>query len=71
MSNSNDPASAHSPLAYRVKDACRVAGLGETSLRALIREGKIVALKAGGRTLIQADSLRSYLANLPRLSAGA
>ena len=58
------------PLFYRVKGACVVSGLGETSIRALIRENKLVARKAGGRTLIEAASLHSYLNGLPRLHGG-
>ena len=33
----------------------------------LIREGRILAYKAGVRTLIDADSVAAYLASLPRL----
>ena len=58
------------PLFYRVRGACVVSGLGETTIRALIRDNKLVARKAGGRTLIEAASLHSYLNGLPRLHGG-
>ncbi len=55
------------PLAYTVQDACKAAGLGRTTLYELIAAGRVRAMKAGTRTLIEADSLRSYLASLPLL----
>ena len=55
------------PLAYTVPDACKAAGLGRTTLYELIAAGRLRAMKAGTRTLIEADSLRSYLASLPTL----
>ena len=55
------------PLAYTVPNACKAAGLGRTTLYELIAAGSVRAMKAGTRTLIEADSLRSYLASLPTL----
>lgn len=52
-------------LAYGIADACRALGIGRTRLYALIAEGKIEARACGGRTLIPADSLRAFVANLP------
>lgn len=52
-------------LAYTIADATSVSGLGRTTLYELIGAGKIEARKAGGRTLIPADSLRTYIASLP------
>ena len=52
-------------LAYGIPDACRALGIGRTRLYALIGEGKIEARQCGGRTLIPADSLRAFVANLP------
>ena len=54
------------PLAYRIEDARRCLGLGTTKLYELIGTGALDARKAGGRTLITAESLRAYLASLPR-----
>ena len=58
---------APAPLAYTVPDACRAAGLGRTTLYELIAAGRVRAMKAGSRTLVEAESLRRYLASLPAL----
>jgi excisionase family DNA binding protein len=52
-------------IAHTIADAARVSGLGRTSIYELIGAGKIEARKAGNRTLIPAESLRAYIANLP------
>jgi len=57
------------PLAYTVPDACKAAGFGRTTLYELIAAGRVRAMKAGTRTLIEAESLRRYLASLPTLPA--
>jgi excisionase family DNA binding protein len=49
------------PLAYSIKDACRVSTLGRTRLYQLISEGKLEARKIGKRTLIPAASLRNLI----------
>lgn len=53
-------------IAHTIADAAKISGLGRTSLYELIGAGKIEARKAGNRTLIPADSLRAYIASLPR-----
>ncbi len=52
-------------LAHTIADAGRITGLGRTTLYEEIGAGKIEARKAGGRTLILAESLRNYIAGLP------
>jgi hypothetical protein len=52
-------------LAYTIADAVQVSGIRRTRLYELVGAGKVDARKAGGRTLIMAESLRAYLANLP------
>ena len=52
-------------LAMSVADACRTLGIGRTKFYALIAEGKIAARQCGGRTLVDADSLRNFYADLP------
>ena len=54
-------------LAHTIADAVRVSGIGRSKIYDLIRSGHIRAMKAGGRTLVCAESLRRYLADLPRL----
>lgn len=53
------------PLAYRIDDACSIAGVGRTLLYAAIRDGKLKAKKMGRRTLILRTSLEAWLAALP------
>lgn len=43
-------------------------GIGKSSLRRLINEGLIVAIKFGTRTLIEVSSVNSFLDTLPRIS---
>lgn len=52
-------------LAFTLPAAVQVSGLGKTTLYELIGAGKLDARKAGNRTLITADSLRRYIAELP------
>ncbi len=50
------------PLAYSIRDACRISSLGRTRLYQLISEGRLEARKIGKRTLIPATSLRALIA---------
>jgi excisionase family DNA binding protein len=52
-------------LAYTIADSAKVSGLGRTTIYEAIGAGKLEARKAGNRTLVVADSLRSFVANLP------
>lgn len=52
-------------IAHTIADAVKISGIGRTSLYELIGTGRIEARKAGNRTLIPAESLRSYIASLP------
>lgn len=52
----------HDPIAYSIKDACRVSSIGKTRLYQLIAEQKLQACKIGKRTLIPADSLHRLIA---------
>lgn len=49
------------PLAYSIKDACRVSSLSRSSIYLRIAEGRLRAVKVCGRTVIPADSLRALL----------
>jgi hypothetical protein len=61
----NDSSALSTRLAYGIPDACLALSIGRTRLYALIGEGKIEARQCGGRTLIPAESLRVFVANLP------
>ena len=52
-------------LAHTINVACRVSGLGRTSLYAAIKSGALVAHKYGRRTIILATDLEAFLAKLP------
>jgi excisionase family DNA binding protein len=54
------------PLVYRIDDARRALGLGTTKVYELIGAGVLDARKSGSRTLITGESLRAYLASLPK-----
>lgn len=49
------------PLAYSIKEACRVSTLGRTRIYQLISEGRLETRKIGKRTLIPARSLHSLI----------
>ncbi len=58
------------PVYGRLNSTCDAYGIGETLMRELIRDGKVVAIKCNGRTLIDLASLRAFLASCPRLHGG-
>ena len=49
------------PLAYTIKDACRVSGLGRTLIYEAIGAGKLAKTKIGTRTLIMRADLLKFL----------
>lgn len=49
------------PLAYSVKEACRVSSLGRTRIYQLISLKKLDARKVGRRTIIPAASLHKLI----------
>jgi excisionase family DNA binding protein len=58
----NDPLNQ---LAYSPQEAAKVAGLSRGSIFKAVREKRLSARKAGTRTLILADDLRTFLESLP------
>jgi excisionase family DNA binding protein len=54
-------------MAFSVEEAAMRSGLGRDRIYGYIREGRLNARKAGRRTLITADALRSFLNSLPTL----
>jgi hypothetical protein len=53
------------PLAYTVPEAVKATGLARTRLYELAGQGRITFRRAGRRTVILADDLRTLLASLP------
>jgi excisionase family DNA binding protein len=50
------------PLSVRVREACRLTGIGRSKLYELIRAGEISTFKLGGMTLISTTELERFLA---------
>jgi excisionase family DNA binding protein len=53
------------PLALSPADAARFLSLSKKTVHRLIAGGKLVAKKAGPRTLVTTESLQAYFENLP------
>jgi len=49
------------PLAVRVREACRLTGIGRSKLYELIAAGHIEVIKVGAITLIPTRSLQYFL----------
>jgi len=49
------------PITVRIKDACRMTGIGRSKLYLLIAEGKIDTIKIGSMTLIPVASIEALL----------
>lgn len=52
---------AFTPLAVRIREACRLTGIGRSKLYELIGAGEIEIVKVGTITLIPIHSLQSFL----------
>jgi excisionase family DNA binding protein len=48
-------------LAVRVREACRITGIGRSKLYELIADGEIPTIKVGAVTLLPVDGLRAFL----------
>jgi len=59
------------PLTYTIEGAVQATGLPRTTIYELLGKQQISGIKAGRRTLILADSVQSYLANLPAATIAA
>jgi len=49
------------PLTVRIRDACRLTGIGRSKLYELIAAGEIEVIKVGAITLVPISSLTSFL----------
>lgn len=49
------------PLAVRVREACRLTGIGRSKLYELIAAGEIEIVKVGAMTIVPVSSLTSFL----------
>jgi excisionase family DNA binding protein len=51
----------HPKLAYSIKEACHASSLGKTSIYSYIANGRLRAVRIGGRTVIPAASLHALI----------
>lgn len=61
------------PITVRVREACRLSGIGRSKLYELISAGEIEIIKVGRITLIRVGALTAYLEEQktrPRRSVG-
>jgi len=56
--------SPNEPLAVRIPEACRLIGIGRSTLYKMIAEGDLKVVKIGGPTLVPMKSLRGLIENL-------
>lgn len=49
------------PLTVRIRDACRLTGIGRSKFYELIAAGEIEIIKVGTITLVPVSSLTSFL----------
>jgi hypothetical protein len=56
---------SQSVMAYPVGDAPAIAGVSRTRIFSAIRDGEMIARKAGRRTIIEAHELRRWIRSLP------
>jgi excisionase family DNA binding protein len=59
----------HEKLAYTIKEFCALAGVGRSFVYEQIAEGRLLAVKAGGRTLIRRGDATAYFDALPAFQA--
>ena len=66
----HSPNSGRSPelthkLGLSIEESCHAAGIGRTKIYEAIGSGKLIAKKAGRRTIILPKHLEAYLESLP------
>ena len=49
------------PIAVRIKEACRLTGIGRSKLYELIAAGEIRTVKVGSMTLVPVSGLRAFI----------
>jgi len=51
----------HNKLAYSIREACQASSLGKTTLYSHIANGRLRAVRIGGRTVIPSESLHALI----------
>ena len=67
----HDPRNAPEPLAYSIDDVCERVPGGRTTVYEEIRQGRLIARKMRGRTIVLPSDLAAYLAALPPMKTAA
>ncbi|PWC26966.1 hypothetical protein [Teichococcus aestuarii] len=67
MQPNSIPSIGFQPLLVPKQQAFAAIGVGNTKGHDLINQGCLVARKMGSRTMIEAESLRRFVASLPTL----
>lgn len=49
------------PITVRIREACRITGIGRSKLYELISEGEIETIKVGTMTLVPVAGLRAFI----------
>lgn len=57
----DEAANIHAPITVRVRDACRMTGIGRSKLYELIAGGEIEIIKVGTITLIPTADLNRFI----------
>ena len=52
------------PISVRIREACRLTGVGRSKLYELIAAGKVETVKIGRITLVPMSSLRALIAQV-------
>lgn len=61
-STTNDPVPQPLPrLVYTIQEACKVSTLGRATIFNKINSGHLRVVRVGGRTLVNAESLRALV----------
>jgi excisionase family DNA binding protein len=55
-------------LGFSIDEFCKLSGLGRTFIYQAIADGKLVARKAGSRTILLPPDARAYLEGLPKIA---
>ena len=70
MSDQKPATTAHvSPLFHQIPDACRLLGVGRSSIYELIASGKLASVAIGRRRLIAASEIERFAADLTKATA--
>lgn len=51
-------------LTVRIREACRITGIGRSKLYELINDGEIEIIKVGAMTLVPVAGLRAFVARV-------